>query len=77
MKIIKLTSVDTGEELYVNTSHIIAYWRWGATSTRLFLTKEVDYATIQGTPKKIITKRADYVTVQETPKKILQLIEYN
>ena len=54
MKIIKLTSADTGNVLYVNASHIVIYWRRNASSTQLCLSGKNNYVNVKETPEEII-----------------------
>lgn len=54
MKIIKLTSADTGNVLYVNASRIVIYWRRNASSTQLYLSGKNNYANVKETPEQIL-----------------------
>lgn len=54
MKIIKLTSADTDNALYVNASHITVYWRISASSTRIYLNGENNYVDVNETPEEIL-----------------------
>lgn len=54
MRIIKLTSADIDNTIYVNASHITVYWRMGATSTRIYLTGEDKYVDVKETPEEIL-----------------------
>lgn len=54
MKIIKLTSADIDNVIYVNVSHITVYWRIDATSTRIYLNREDNYVDVKETPEEIL-----------------------
>lgn len=54
MKIIKLTSADVDNAIYVNASHITVYWRRSASSTRIYLNGEDNYVDVKETPEEIL-----------------------